>query len=140
MRRGSWRVLGSYGTIGLEIVLSVMVGYWAGHWLDGRLGTGPYLGVLGFLFGVAAAFKALWRTARQIQREAARDGFKQSDTDRPAKLSVEERLGVVPPPPGAVRWLEERYRARLERRRNEPDADRSRDDAEADGHDGPPRD
>ncbi len=65
-----WKELGSYGTLGLELALSVLFGLLGGQWLDGKLGTGPWLALFGFGFGVAAGFRALWRALRRANREA----------------------------------------------------------------------
>ncbi len=65
-----WKGVGSYGAVGLEVVLSVAVGLVAGSWLDKRLGTGPWLTIVGVVYGVAAAARALYRAARQATREA----------------------------------------------------------------------
>jgi F0F1-type ATP synthase assembly protein I len=62
-----WKAMGSYGTIGLELVLSIMFGLFAGRWLDGKLDTGPWLALLGFAFGTAAGFRALWRGWKEMQ-------------------------------------------------------------------------
>jgi hypothetical protein len=62
-----WKAAGSFGTLGLEIVLSIMFGLFAGRWLDDRFETRPTLAVIGFVFGVAAAVKAVVRTWRQMQ-------------------------------------------------------------------------
>lgn len=67
-----WKELGKHGTLGLEFALSVLVGLFGGRWLDGWLGTGPWLSVCGFGFGVAAGFRALWRALQQANRDAAR--------------------------------------------------------------------
>ena len=61
----------SVGSLGLEMGLAVLVGWWIGHWLDSRFETGPYLMLLFLGFGIAAAFKALFRAARQTKRAAA---------------------------------------------------------------------
>jgi ATP synthase protein I len=60
----------SVGSLGLEMGLAVLVGWWIGQWLDGRFATGPYLMLLFLGFGIAAAFKALFRAARQTKRAA----------------------------------------------------------------------
>lgn len=61
----------SVGSLGLEMGLAVLVGWWIGQWLDNRFETGPYLMLLFLGFGIAAAFKALFRAARQTKRAAA---------------------------------------------------------------------
>jgi ATP synthase protein I len=67
-----WKDIGSYGTVGLELALSVLFGLLGGQWLDGKLGTEPWLAGLGFGFGVAAGFRALWRALLRANRDADR--------------------------------------------------------------------
>ena len=62
-----WKPMGSYGTIGLEVVLSIMFGLFGGRWLDGKYGTGPWLAILGFAFGLAAGVRAIWRAWSEMQ-------------------------------------------------------------------------
>lgn len=90
-RWAEWKGVGSYGTIGLEMVLSVLFGLFVGRWLDGKLGTEPYIMLCGFGLGVAAAVRALLRSLREMKRETARDGFRESETDRPARFALEQR-------------------------------------------------
>lgn len=65
-----WKAVGRHGTVGLEIALSVVVGFLGGSWLDRKLGTGGWLTALGVAYGVAAAARALYRAARRATREA----------------------------------------------------------------------
>jgi len=65
-----WKGVGSYGTVGLEVALSVVVGLFGGSWLDKKLGTAPWLTLLGVVYGVAAAARALYRAARRATKEA----------------------------------------------------------------------
>ena len=65
-----WKAVGSYGTVGIEVVLSVVVGLFGGSWLDKKLGTGPWLTVVGIVYGIAAAARALYRAARRATKEA----------------------------------------------------------------------
>ncbi|HEX6277978.1 MAG TPA: AtpZ/AtpI family protein [Polyangiaceae bacterium] len=65
-----WKGAGSYGMVGLEVVLSVLVGFFGGYWLDGKLDTRPWLTLIGFAYGVAAAARALYRAARRATKEA----------------------------------------------------------------------
>jgi F0F1-type ATP synthase assembly protein I len=80
--RADWRGSGGYATVGLELVLSLLLGYLAGRWLDGRFGTEPYLGSIGAGFGAIAGFRAVWRAAKRMSAETERDGFQASQTDR----------------------------------------------------------
>jgi ATP synthase protein I len=63
---------GRYGSLGLELILSMAVGYYLGVWLDRKLGT-RWLAFVGFLLGCYAGFRALFRAAKQMQRDIERD-------------------------------------------------------------------
>ena len=65
-----WKGVGNYASVGLELVLCVLVGLFGGSWLDGKLGTNPWLTAAGVGFGMAAGFRALWRALKQANREA----------------------------------------------------------------------
>jgi F0F1-type ATP synthase assembly protein I len=61
--------LGRYGTVGLELSLSIVLGFLAGRWLDQKLQTGGWLTLVGFFFGVAAGFRAIYDAAQRMRRE-----------------------------------------------------------------------
>jgi len=63
---------GRYGAVGFELLASIAVGYYIGHWLDGKLGT-RWIAFVGFLLGCYAGFSALFRTAKQMQRDIERE-------------------------------------------------------------------
>lgn len=71
--REQLRVLGRAGTVGIEMVVSTAVGYFGGRWLDGELGTAPWLQWVGLGLGLAAGFRALYRVARQTRKELDED-------------------------------------------------------------------
>ncbi len=52
-------------TLGLMFPVAIGVGYVLGHWLDGLFGIKPWLTIIFTVFGVAAAFVNLFRTAAQ---------------------------------------------------------------------------
>lgn len=79
-----------YATLGLNLVLSIVLGFGAGYWLDGQFGTTPYLSLVGFGFGIAAAIRFIYRAAARMQRDTARDGFEESSTDRPARYTLDQ--------------------------------------------------
>lgn len=56
-----WKSPASFTTIGLDLVLSILVGWFGGRWLDGKLDTSPWIEIVGFLIGVAAGFRSLHR-------------------------------------------------------------------------------
>lgn len=74
-----WKAVGSYGTVGLEVVLCILVGLFLGRWLDGKLGTDPYLSVLWFFFGLGAAGKAVFRAWKDMQAVAEREEREQGN-------------------------------------------------------------
>ncbi len=45
-----------YAQIGLELAVSVMVGFWGGYWLDKKFGTSPWLMLGGAAAGMAGGF------------------------------------------------------------------------------------
>jgi ATP synthase protein I len=74
-----WKALGNYGTLGLEIALSVTVGLLGGQWLDRRFHTHGVLTWVGFAYGLAAAGRAIYRAVRKANREA--DAAEQRERD-----------------------------------------------------------
>lgn len=72
LRTKGLKSFGQYGSVGLELILSIAVGYYLGHWLDGKLGT-RWISVVGFLLGCYAGFRSLFRAAKQMQRDIERE-------------------------------------------------------------------
>src|SRR5262245_23081870 len=60
----------SASSIGLELGLSVVVGVLFGRWLDGKLGTAPWMMLVFLGFGLAAGFRAVLRAVRRSDRAA----------------------------------------------------------------------
>jgi ATP synthase protein I len=67
--RSDLKGLGDYGTVGLDLVLSILLGFFAGRWVDGKLGTHGWLTLVGFLLGVVAGFRSLYRAAVKMRKE-----------------------------------------------------------------------
>jgi ATP synthase protein I len=59
-------------SVGIELALSTVIGLLGGRWLDGKLGTEPWLMLLGLVLGVVAGFRSLIRAARRATRETER--------------------------------------------------------------------
>jgi ATP synthase protein I len=51
------------GRIGVELVVTTVVGAFLGYLLDGWLGTRPWLMVVGVLLGAVAGFRSIYRMA-----------------------------------------------------------------------------
>lgn len=60
-RRRVLRDVGRYTGFGLTWALSVLVFLLVGYWLDGVLGTLPWLTILGAFLGAAGGFISLYR-------------------------------------------------------------------------------
>jgi ATP synthase protein I len=62
-RSGRWsREFGPYLTLGLQLALSVVVCFFVGRWLDGWLGTSPWLMIAGLALGIVGGFLQFFRT------------------------------------------------------------------------------
>jgi ATP synthase protein I len=77
----AWRAFARFGTIGIEMGVSVAIGVGVGLWLDGRFHTEPLFLIVFLLFGVVAGFRALYRTARAAQRDAQDQRNQRDETD-----------------------------------------------------------
>lgn len=60
------RVLGALSTVGITLVVATVIGYYIGHYLDGRYGTTPWLTLVFLLLGIAAGFKNLYDQTRRL--------------------------------------------------------------------------
>ena len=65
----SLKTLASVGAFGIELLVATTIGFLGGRWLDRKLGTDPWIGLLGLLLGLTAGFRNLIRTIRKAQRE-----------------------------------------------------------------------
>lgn len=65
-----WKDVGRYGTVGLELALSILFGMFLGRWLDQKFGTGQWLTFVGLGFGLAAGARSVLRALRQANRAA----------------------------------------------------------------------
>ena len=73
MKRGSgtkWGHQLRLSSVGLTLAISVAIGALGGWWLDGYLGTGPWLTVVGLVLGSAAGFYEL---VREVNRPSDSD-------------------------------------------------------------------
>ena len=64
--------VGRYGSVGIELLASMGLGYYGGSFLDRKLGT-HWIALVGFLLGAGAGFRALYQTAMKMQRELERE-------------------------------------------------------------------
>jgi F0F1-type ATP synthase assembly protein I len=65
----------AYLGLGLQFGLAIILFMFVGKWLDARLGTSPWLLILGVFVGAAGGFYSIYRRLMQDQkREDARRG------------------------------------------------------------------
>ena len=62
------RTAGRVSAVGMEFAGAVIGCLLIGWWADGKLGSSPWLAVLGILLGSAVGFKAVYRAAKTMQR------------------------------------------------------------------------
>jgi len=62
--------LASLSGIGIAMVIAVFGCFFFGRWLDGQLGTDPYLTFLLLLIGIAAGFRNMYVLIRRYVNNA----------------------------------------------------------------------
>ena len=63
MKPEDFKGLAMLSQIGITVVACIAIGFFTGRWLDGLLGTSPWLLLLFILLGIGAAFKAVYDIA-----------------------------------------------------------------------------
>lgn len=66
---GWMRKAGLASSVGLVLVVSIVLGWAFGSWLDSKLHTAPYLMMLFTLLGIAAGFIEMIRIAQQLSKD-----------------------------------------------------------------------
>ncbi len=64
---------GRYATLGIQFVASMCVLGFAGYWVDGKLGTSPWLLILGLFLGAAGGFYSLLLAVPSATKPPPRD-------------------------------------------------------------------
>jgi F0F1-type ATP synthase assembly protein I len=93
MAQPSWKQAYRFGNIGLELFLSIVIGFLLGRWLDRRFfGAHGYGTAVGTIVGVYTGFRALYKLAKQAQREAEEDEERDRvKADKDAKVEAYKR-------------------------------------------------
>lgn len=65
----AWKALAELSSVGMALVLATVIGLAGGYFLDGWLGTSPWLTLLGLGLGIAAGFVNLFRSVKTAERE-----------------------------------------------------------------------
>jgi len=66
--RGAGTSIATYAGLGLQLALSIVLFLFLGQWLDRKLGTYPWLTMLGVFLGAGAAFYNMYRRLMADQR------------------------------------------------------------------------
>ncbi len=70
----SWRLVGDALQLGASIVFAIFIGFGIGYWLDSKLGTFPWLTIIFFLLGIAAAARnVLIEVRKQLRSDKDKD-------------------------------------------------------------------
>jgi len=69
-----FKALLTYGTLGLEMGLSVAIGIGIGYYLDRYFRTSPILTLVFLIFGVAAGMKRLYQVWKKVEKESEGEG------------------------------------------------------------------
>lgn len=70
LKKKDWRYikeLAYFGSLGLQVALSILIGYGVGRYLDGKFNTAPWLTLVFFVFGVAAAIRNLGLAIKKLR-------------------------------------------------------------------------
>ena len=67
--QGALRSAGLLLAIPTLLIVSPLVGFWIGDWLDRRFRTAPWLGIAGLVVGFAAAGRETYQIYRRYQAE-----------------------------------------------------------------------
>ena len=59
-----------YSSMGLELGLSVVVGFLIGGWLDKWLQTDPYFLLIFGIAGIIAGYRSIFRLVKRVQSDA----------------------------------------------------------------------
>jgi F0F1-type ATP synthase assembly protein I len=66
----TWQLIGQLSTIGMSFVFALVLGFGGGFWLDGVLGTKPWLTFMGFFLGLAAGILNVYRVMKLSNQSA----------------------------------------------------------------------
>jgi len=70
LKKRDWRYikdLAYYSSLGLQVALSIFLGFGLGRYLDGRMDTGPWLTIVFFIVGVAAAARNIGLAIKKLR-------------------------------------------------------------------------
>jgi ATP synthase protein I len=70
----TWRLVGDALQLGASIVFAIFIGFGIGYWLDTKLGTFPWLSIVFFFLGIAAAGRnVMIEVRKQLRSDKDKD-------------------------------------------------------------------
>jgi len=70
LKKRDWRYireLAYFSSIGFQVALSIFIGFGLGHYLDGKWDTEPWLTIIFFILGVAAAGRNIGLAIKKLR-------------------------------------------------------------------------
>jgi len=87
------RGVGELSVVGLTLVFAIVIGYFGGKWIGGKLGSAFWGSIIGFMIGVAAGFKELFRIVmKHIRQMEAEDQMAHTERDGGDNTADEEHI------------------------------------------------
>src|SRR5207237_720260 len=74
----TFQALAVASQFGISLAVSVVLGYFVGHWVDDRLGTGIIFTLIGVLLGLVAAVSNTVRLYRTLIRKSESERYAQT--------------------------------------------------------------
>ena len=80
-----------FSSMGMELGLSVVVGFLIGSWLDGWLGTDPWLLLVFGAAGIIAGYRSIFRLLKKVQtKQQEEESQHHYQSTRTAKLDLRD--------------------------------------------------
>ena len=90
------KLAGRVGSVGIELVVATLIGYFGGRWVDGFFGTGKVFALIGLLFGIAAGFRGLYFLSKKKPHTTKKDS--QANADAPSPSAGDQETESEEPP------------------------------------------
>ena len=64
--------------MGFYIAIAIILGIWGGHWLDGKMNTGPLWLLIGLVLGIAVAALGVYNMIKPFMEDAKKTDNKKN--------------------------------------------------------------
>jgi ATP synthase protein I len=76
--RYPWLPMLSLMGMGFYIAIAIILGIWGGHWLDGKMNTGPLWLLIGLVLGIAVAALGVYNMIKPFMEDAKKTDNKKN--------------------------------------------------------------